>query len=148
MTVRDFIPSEYTLEPGAEIVSLDRTHERELRALYDIAYPEGYFSARMLDTGRYLAVRADGELRAVAGVHVDSATYRIAVLGGIATDPAYRGRGYASVLTSQLTKSLLESGRRVCLNVEAENHPAIRCYQNLGFVRTHDYEEGFFIRTT
>lgn len=146
MTVEEFVPSQHSLEPGAEILKLDRSHEPQVRELYDTAYPKGYFATRMLDTGRYVAMRKDGKLRSIAGVHVDSAANRIAVLGGIATEPAYRGRGYASVLTSQLTQELLTGGRRVALNVEAGNQAAIRCYEKLGFVRTHEYEEGFFTR--
>ena len=104
----------------------------------------------MLATGKYFGclvddrVHADDRLLAVAGVHVCSDEYKVAVLGSIATHPEHRGRGLATTLTSHLTAELVNEGKLVCLNVKADNLPAIRCYKKLGFETIHEYEEALF----
>jgi len=135
---------------NACIVRLDGSHEPHLRALYDTAYPDNYFDSRMLATGKYFGclvddrLHADDRLQAVAGVHVCSDEYNIAVLGNITTHPDHRGRGLATALTSHLTAELVEEGKLVCLNVKVDNLPAIRCYEKLGFETIHEYEEALF----
>ncbi len=129
-----------------DIVKLGPAHERELMALYERAYPGNYFTKRMLLTGKYIGVRRNSRIIAVAGVHVSSDEYEIAVLGNITTDPDHRGQGLATTLTSHLTDLLVREDKMVCLNVQADNAPAIRCYQKLGFVKVHEYEEGLFTR--
>ena len=54
--------------------------------------------------------------------------------------------GLATLLTGHLTRMLADEGKLVCLNVSADNAPAIRCYEKLGFVAAHEYAEGFFKR--
>lgn len=148
MTVKRFAPADESLPADASIVRLDSSHESALNELFARAYPESYFNPRMLQSGRYLAVETDGRMVSVAGVHVDSEQFQTAVLGNIATDPAFRGRGLASVLTSQLTSELLDAGRRVSLNVHAENAAAVRCYEKLGFVTAHQHIESYFTLKT
>jgi ribosomal protein S18 acetylase RimI-like enzyme len=124
-----------------EIVKLDRSNLESLEQLYSKAYPGNYFTPRMLETGRYFGIKQDDRLVAVAGVHVVSDEYKIAVLGNIATDPDYRGRQLASRVTHYLAGELYHEGKLVCLNVKADNAAAIRCYERIGFVVTHRYEE-------
>jgi len=131
-------------DPG--VVALDRTNADELVAFYRIAYPDGFFMPRMLETGQYFGYREAGRILAVTGVHVDSDEHRVAVLGSIATDPEHRGRGLATRLTGHLVRQLADEGKLVCLNVSADNTPAVRCYEKLGFVASHEYEEGMFSR--
>lgn len=144
MTVKKFTPTDRSLPESARIVRLGLSHESALAELFSRAYPESYFSPRMLESGRYLAVEIDGRMVAAAGVHVDSQQYKTAVLGNIATDPDHRGRGLASILTSQLTSELLDAGRRVSLNVHAENVAAVRCYEKLGFIAVHQHLQSYF----
>ncbi len=145
MKLERFMPAVDT-DFSDDIMPLGPAHERELTALYERAYPGNYFTKRMLLTGKYVGIRRDNRIVAVAGVHVSSDEYEIAVLGNITTDPDYRGQGLATVLTSHLTDQLVREGKLVCLNVQADNAAAIRCYQKLGFVRVHEYEEGLFTR--
>ncbi len=126
------------------IARLDRSHEAALADLYARSYPGNYFVPRMLDTGKYFGFFDSGQLVAVAGVHVDSEQFRIASLGNITTDPGLRGRGFARRVTSGLCSELVREKKMVCLNVKADNHPAIRCYEKLGFVKVHEYEEAQF----
>jgi len=126
------------------VIRLDHSHEPALRELYSAAYPGNYFAPRMLQTGKYFGYVENGAIIAVAGVHVVSDRHRIAVLGNIATHREYRGRGLATTLTYQLTEELVSEGKLVCLNVKADNVPAITCYRKLGFVPVHEFEEALF----
>jgi GNAT superfamily N-acetyltransferase len=123
---------------------LDPSHEGALHELYAVAYPDSYFTPRMLQTGRFFGYFDQGNIVAVAGVHVVSDTERIAALGNVTTHPDYRGRGLAALVTQRLTSELVSEGKAVCLNVKADNTTAIACYRKLGFVPVHEYEEALF----
>ena len=91
----------------------------------------------------YFGVRDNGRLVAAGGTHVVSTRFGIAVLGGIFTLPAARGRGYASAITSALVAVLLARGcRDVVLNVNAENETARGVYDRVGFHEHCRYEAG------
>ncbi|KAA3636134.1 MAG: GNAT family N-acetyltransferase [Calditrichaeota bacterium] len=129
---------------GHNIVQLDKTHIPELESLYERAYPENYFIEKMLETGKYYGVIIDNKIVSVTGVHVDSDKYKVAVLGNITTDPEYRGKGLATIVTSHLLEKLTADEKLVCLNVRSDNPAAIASYKKLGFVKVHDYEESLF----
>jgi ribosomal protein S18 acetylase RimI-like enzyme len=129
---------------NVKVIRLDGSHEPGLRELYDVAYPDGYFDSRMLATGKYFGYLVDDRVLAVAGIHVYSDEYKVAVLGSITTHPDHRGRGLATALTSHLTAELVSEGKLVCLNVKADNLPAIHCYEKLGFETIYEYEEALF----
>jgi ribosomal protein S18 acetylase RimI-like enzyme len=128
------------------IIRLDISHLDKLFVLYDSAYPDGYFDQRMLVTGKFFGYVGEGDILAVAGVHVYSKENRLAVLGSIATRPEHRGRGLATRLTSKLTAELVDENMTVALNVKADNTPAITCYRNIGFDIKHHYEEAICTR--
>jgi len=121
------------------------SHEVDLRRLYSEAYPDNYFAGRMLQSGRYLGYMEQGRLVAVAGIHVISEEHKVAVLGNITTHPDRRGQGLATMLTYRLLKDLVGEGMLVCLNVKADNVPAITCYEKLGFEQVHRYEEAMIV---
>lgn len=127
-----------------DIVRLNRSHRKALMRLYASAYPDNYFTERMLDTGKYLGLVDGDNILAVAGVHVSSDEDNIAVLGNITTAVEHRGKKFGQLVTSRLVNELVEEGKVVTLNVKADNLPAIRCYENLGFIRRHTYQEGLF----
>lgn len=133
-------------ERDSEVLALDQTSREELMELYNRSYPGHYFTERMLDTGKYYGFRNDGRLVAVAGVHVHSIKYRVAVLGNIVTHPDFRGKNLATRVTSHLVRDLLDDKLMICLNVNQENRPAIKCYQKLGFETVHRYQEALFAR--
>jgi predicted GNAT family acetyltransferase len=96
----------------------------------------------MLETGRYVGIRRNGELACVAGVHVWSPEWRVACLGNVATLPAARGEGLATAACAGLCSILLGDGIDVIsLNVSADNAPAIRTYEKLGFALAAGYVE-------
>lgn len=133
-----------TQSSNHDIIRLDEKHEDRLRKLYSSSYPGNYFTPRMLKTGKYFGIIESGEIVAVAGVHVYSPEYKIAVLGNIVTSVEQRGQGLGSSVTARLVEELVSENLLVCLNVKADNVPAIKCYQRLGFEKVHEYEESFF----
>lgn len=143
MKLQDFRRPDSLPERG-EIVRLGVADESELIELYRTAYPDNYFTARMLQTGKYFGYRSDDRIVAVAGVHVRSDKDGIAILGNIATAVEHRGKGYGAAVTARLLEELVAEGKQVGLNVESDNLPAISCYRKLGFVEVHQYLEGLF----
>jgi ribosomal protein S18 acetylase RimI-like enzyme len=125
----------------ASVVSLSVADLPELEALYRASYPGNSFDPRMLETGRYYGTRAGASIISVAGIHVYSPRFRVAVLGNVTTHPAYRGRGLGTAACAKLCKELLREVEHVGLNVKADNASAIACYERLGFERIATYEE-------
>ena len=114
----------------------------EIERFYERAYPDTWFQPRMLETGRYVGIRRDGELVCVAGVHVWSPEWRVAALGNVATVPDARGSGLATAACARLCRMLLDDGiDTISLNVRADNAAAIRAYEKLGFAHAADYVE-------
>jgi ribosomal protein S18 acetylase RimI-like enzyme len=113
----------------------------EILALYAAAYPGNWFDPRMLATGQYIGIHHDGELAAIAGVHVYSPAYKVAALGNVTTHPAHRGHGFASAAVAQLCQQLSSTVDTITLNVKADNATAIGLYTRLGFTITADYYE-------
>ena len=127
---------------GSEAVALSPADTEGLLALYAASYPGNWFVPRMLETGFYFGIRRGRALVSVAGVHVFSPQYKVAALGNITTRPDARRQGLATTTTARLCQELLHTGiEYVGLNVKADNHIAIACYEKLGFERVTDYGE-------
>ncbi len=114
--------------------------------LYETAYPDRYFDERLLATGKFFGIFDGDKIIAIAGVHVYSKQYKIAVLGSITTHPDYRGKGLATKVSSRIIEDLKNYVELITLNVQDDNLPAIRCYEKLGFVKHCEYEEAHFTR--
>ena len=139
-------PSKISIDDRSEIVHLTEDDEQNLLSLYRESYPEGYFVPYMLKSGKYYGVKIDEKIVSVAGVHVFSPLYSIAVLGNITTHPDFRGSGLAKNCVSQLLKSLDREVDNIGLNVKKDNNIALRLYENLGFKAHATYKEAFFER--
>lgn len=77
-----------------------------------------------------IAAVAEGE-EAVAVAMTTAECGEAAVIGGVATLPEKRGRGYASACVSALTAALQAEGKEVFLS--PKNEGARRLYEKLGF---------------
>ncbi|MHC4559421.1 MAG: GNAT family N-acetyltransferase [Planctomycetota bacterium] len=117
----------------SQVENLSMSNLGEMMSLFEKAYPGNYFEPRMLETKQYFGIRQSGALVSVAGVHVYSASYRVAALGNITTHPDYRGRGHGRIAAAKVCQSLLKEIDHIGLNVKADNTSAIRCYEKLGF---------------
>ena len=78
---------------------------------------------------RIAAVEAEG--KPVASAMTTAECRGGAVIGAVATLPAYRGRGYASACVSSLTARLQAEGRRIYLS--PKNECAAKLYAGLGY---------------
>ena len=57
-----------------------------------------------------------------------------AVINGVYTPPHYRGRGYATSVVAELSKSLLERGKGFCcLTADSDNPTSCKLYRSLGY---------------
>ncbi|MDZ4721328.1 MAG: GNAT family N-acetyltransferase [Roseiflexaceae bacterium] len=126
------------------VVQLRPGDQAEVQEFYRTSYPGNWFDPRMLETGQYYGYREQGQLLSAAGVHVYSASQRVAALGNITTHPAARGRGLATIVTARLCKELCATVDQIGLNVRSDNQAAINCYRRLGFERIGAYEEFMF----
>jgi ribosomal protein S18 acetylase RimI-like enzyme len=125
--------------PAGEV--LTRADLSEVADLYAAAYPGNWFDPRMIDTGHYVGIRRHGELLAVAGVHVWSATYRVAALGNVTTHPRARRAGLARAAVGAVCRRLVGTVDHITLNVAADNPAALALYEGLGFTPIAEYEE-------
>jgi GNAT superfamily N-acetyltransferase len=100
-----------------------------------------FFVPELLDSGHYGGIRVDGDLVAIAGVHVLSERYGVAAIGNVFTRPDHRGQGLASALTATVAQRLLPLVPTIGLNVQTTNGAARTVYQRLGFVDVLAYEE-------
>ncbi len=131
------------LRPG-NTEPLTARNSAEIERLYATGDGGGTgFAPFQLDTGLFRGVRRDGELVAVAGVHVVSFQESVAGVGNIFVRPDCRGLGLAQTVTSAVVAGLQQAGiQTIGLNVEVINAPAIHAYERIGF-RTHfEYYEG------
>jgi ribosomal protein S18 acetylase RimI-like enzyme len=107
-----------------------------LEAFYAENFPSSALDTAMLSTRRLLGVKRDGQLVAVAGLHVYSRALRVAALGGIAVHLNHRRQGLGSSVTSALCLSLLhEDMTHIALDVMTDSAGAIEMYERLGFER-------------
>ncbi len=113
----------------------------EVTAFFRHSYPGNWFDPRMLESGEYFAIRRDGRIASVAGVHVYSRRHRVAALGNIATRVELRGQGLGRTVTAALCRDLLATTDIIGLNVKSDNATAIACYTGLGFVPYSEYDE-------
>jgi len=113
-------------------------------------YPDTAFQEDHLGEEQYLGAvrRRDGKMLAMAGTHVSSQAYGVAAIGSVVTEPASRGRGLGTAITSALCCRLFGDGqiRLIVLNVGAGNPPAQRVYEKLRFSRPMAYFEGIGVR--
>ena len=115
-----------------------------LQALYRRSYPDNWFDPRMLETRAYVGARQNGRLVCAGGVHVYAPEHGVAALGNVTTDPAFRGQGLATTVTAAVCRGLRRRVEYIGLNVSADNQPAIRCYERLGFEVIAQYDEMMF----
>lgn len=91
----------------------------------------GPFLPRTIELGRYLGVRHDGALVAMAGERLRPPGWT--EISAVCTDPARRGRGLATRLVLALVAGITARGDTPFLHAAAENVNAIRLYESLGF---------------
>lgn len=91
----------------------------------------GPFLKRTVELGAYLGIRHRGRLIAVAGERLRLPGWT--EISAVCTDPGHRGRGLATRLVRAVADGVRERGDTPFLHAAADNAPAIRLYESLGF---------------
>jgi N-acetylglutamate synthase-like GNAT family acetyltransferase len=129
---------------GVQMVeaSVDAAHDDEAVKLGSADVPEmldlvyrtkpGPFLPRTIELGRYLGIRRDGRLIAMAGERVRPPGWT--EISAVCTDEAYRGQGLGARLVRAVAAGIHDRGDRAFLHALASNANAIRLYESLGFV--------------
>lgn len=118
---------------GAEdpdAVTLGSADVPEMMELVALTEP-GPFFQRTIELGRYVGIRREGALVAMAGerLRFDGWTE----ISAVCTAPTHRGQGLASRLMSTLIADIQERSEHVFLHALTSNTNAIRLYEELGF---------------
>lgn len=102
----------------------------EMMALAHFTKP-GPFAERTHELGRFVGVRHEGRLVAMAGERLKAGPYT--EVSGVCTHPDHRGRGYAGGLMKDVAWKILERGEKPFPHSYADNLGAIALYERLGF---------------
>lgn len=89
------------------------------------------FAKKVITKGRYYGVFHENKLVSIACSYLK--TNDVWIIGDVYTHPDYRGRGYAKIVTSAITKDAVSSGAKALLHVEESNKIAINVYKKLGY---------------
>jgi ribosomal protein S18 acetylase RimI-like enzyme len=114
-------------DPGA--VLLDRDDVPEVLELVRATDP-GPFLARTIELGRYLGIRREGALVAMAGERMALDGWR--EISAVCTAPSHRGQGLAGRLVGAIAAGIHARSERAFLHVAATNTDAIGLYERLG----------------
>jgi predicted GNAT family acetyltransferase len=113
-----------------EIEVLDECDAAEMLALAELTEPGPYF-IRTRELGRYVGVRRNGHLVAMAGERFRVPGF--VEISAVCTHPEARGQGLAAALTLEVANSIRSGGDEAFLHVLDDNENAIRLYRELGF---------------
>lgn len=116
--------------PDDEAVELGAGDVPDMLAIVERNQP-GPFRPRTYELGRYVGIRREGRLVAMAGerLHPEGWTE----ISAVATDADHRGQGLASRLVLDVAYHIQQRGDRALLHAAASNTGAIAIYERLGF---------------
>lgn len=112
------------------IAPLGDADAAEMLALALLTEP-GPFLPRTHTMGRFIGVRIDGRLAAMAGERMHLPGYT--EVSGVCTHPDFRGQGLARKLSAAVAAAIEARGERPFLHAWRSNHAAIKLYESLGF---------------
>ncbi len=116
--------------PDDEVVELGAADAPEMLALVARNQP-GPFRARTHELGRYIGIRREGRLIAMAGERLRPGEWT--EISAVATDVEFRRQGLASRLVLDVAFHIQQRGGRALLHAAAVNVNAIAAYEKLGF---------------
>jgi ribosomal protein S18 acetylase RimI-like enzyme len=119
-----------TASPDNEAIRLTTGDVPEMLALIDRTKP-GPFLPRTIELGTYLGIRRGGELIAMAGERLHPPGWT--EISAVCTDAAYRGQGLGTRLVHAVAHGIRQRGETPFMHAAADNTPAIRLYESLGF---------------
>lgn len=124
-----------TPRPTTDAVELGAADAAEMLDLVARSRP-GPFLPRTYVMGRYIGIRREGRLVAMAGERLQPEGWT--EISAVTTDADHRRQGLATRLVLDVAHHIRERGDRPLLHAAAGNATAIRLYQQLGFtLRRH-----------
>lgn len=117
--------------PQVDHLPLGEAETAEMLALAELTRP-GPFLSGTHRLGRFIGVRRDGALVAMAGERMKLPGWQ--EVSAICTHPDWRGHGFAEALMRPLIARMIAEGDGVFLHCFPGN-PAARLYEKLGFRR-------------
>jgi len=124
-------------DPDPEAIELGSADAVEMLDLADRTKP-GPFLLRTGELGRYVGIRHEGRLIAMAGERMHPPGYT--EVSAVCTDEEFRGRGLAERLVRTICAGIVERGETPILHVAATNTNAIRLYERMGFAIRREIE--------
>jgi predicted GNAT family acetyltransferase len=112
------------------IVELGDADAPEMVALAQLTEP-GPFLPRTHTMGRFIGIRINGRLAAMAGERMRFAGFT--EVSGVCTHPDFRGQGFARRLSAVVANLIQQRGEQPFLHAWTTNHAAIALYESLGF---------------
>lgn len=125
-----YVAVEPDAPPDLETVILGAEDVADMMALTKLTEP-GPFVARTHELGRYLGVRREGVLVAMAGERLRSETF--SEISAVCVHPDARRQGLAGALTTVLAHRIRDQGKTAMLHVRDGNDAANALYQRIGF---------------
>lgn len=123
---------ERPLEPASSADELGAADVDDMLELVEATHP-GPFGPGTIRLGRYLGVRDQGRLIAMAGERMRLAGWT--EVSAVCTAPTHRGLGLARRLITAVGAGIQARGDRVFLHVMSANAAAIGLYESMGFAR-------------
>lgn len=117
-------------EDETGILNLGEADAPEMQALAALTKP-GPFLARTHELGRFIGIRENGALVAMAGERMRLEGFT--EISAVCTHPEFRGRGLAGRLMRIVAARICAAGETPFLHAFANNENAIRLYETLGF---------------
>ena len=121
---------------GPEHVVLGSADVPDMIDLAERTHP-GPFGPRTIEFGRYIGLRIEGTLVAMAGERMRLDRY--VEISAVCVDPDHRGNGYGALLVTRLAQDLQVQGLTPFLHVFESNEGAIALYEKLGFTKRRSF---------
>ncbi|WP_156257161.1 GNAT family N-acetyltransferase [Sandarakinorhabdus oryzae] len=104
-----------------------------MQALAALTQP-GPFASHTNEMGRFIGVKRDGQLLAMAGERMPPAGF--GEVSGVCTHPDARGLGLAAALSHAIASRIAARGDVPFLHCWPDNRAAVTLYERLGFSRS------------
>ena len=116
--------------PPLQTVPLGPQDAAEMVALAALTEP-GPFLEATVETGRYVGVRREGRLIAMAGERLRCGEW--VEVSGVCVHPSARREGLGAGMTLAVVDAIRSRGKRAMLHVRQGNESAMALYRKLGF---------------